>query len=147
MAHNESELVKNNGNTLKFSCIPRLFESPRRKEKIQLGNQPCQYFFCIEFNGLFKDMHCIDMALLFDPTIMIVGRPLCANEVAGFCKTISWTKDVAVTLAITFLMEQGMNVAHQMWFGCWWHHQMNQTISNFFLEASRFWMFDVDNAH
>jgi hypothetical protein len=27
-----------------------------------------------EFNGMFKVLHCIDMSLLFDATIMIVGR-------------------------------------------------------------------------
>jgi len=42
------------------------------------------------------------MALLFDPTIMIVGRPLCANEVPGFSKSISRTKEVVVISAITF---------------------------------------------
>ena len=47
-------------------------------------------------------MCCINMALVFDVTIMIVARRLCANEVPGFSKTISWTKDVVVILAITF---------------------------------------------
>ena len=39
-----------------------------------------------EFNGMFKDMHCIKTTLLFDPIIMIVRCPLCANEVTGFSK-------------------------------------------------------------
>jgi hypothetical protein len=83
-------------------------------------------FYVKGFNVTFKDMCCIDMALLFDPTTMIVGHPLCANEVPGFSKTISCTKDVVVILAITFVMEQGMNVAHHMWFGCWRCHHVNQ---------------------
>jgi len=33
---------------------------------------------------------------------MIVGHPVCANKVPGFSKTISWTKDFVVILAITF---------------------------------------------
>ena len=59
-------------------------------------------FYVKEFNGMLEDMCCINMALLFDAAIMIVGRPLCANEVPGFSKTISWMKDVVVILAITF---------------------------------------------
>jgi hypothetical protein len=58
-------------------------------------------FYVKEFSGMFKDMHCFDMALLFNPTAMIVGRPGCANEVPGFSKTISWTNDVVVISALT----------------------------------------------
>ncbi len=39
--------------------------------------------------------------IALDPTIMIVGRPLGANEVAGFNKTVSRTKEVVVISAIT----------------------------------------------
>jgi hypothetical protein len=27
---------------------------------------------------------------------------------------------------LPFVLEQGMNVAHHMWFGCWWRHHVNQ---------------------
>jgi hypothetical protein len=36
--------------------------------------------------------------IAFDPTLMIVGRPLGANEAAGFSKSVSWTKEVDVIL-------------------------------------------------
>jgi hypothetical protein len=58
-------------------------------------------------------MHIIDMTLLFDPTKMIVVRPDHANEVPGFSKTISRTKDVVVILAITFCYGTG-NECHQV---------------------------------
>ena len=70
-------------------------------------------FHVKEFNGTFEDMHIIDMTLLFDPTKMIVVRPDHANEVPGFSKTISRTKDVVVILAITFCYGTG-NECHQV---------------------------------
>ncbi len=64
-------------------------------------------FYVKEFYGTFEAMCCINMALLFDATIVIVGHPLCANEVPGFSRTISRTKDVVVILAITFYNGMG----------------------------------------
>ncbi len=48
---------------------------------------------------------------------------------------------------LPFVMEQGMNVAHHMWFGCWWHHQENQNHFKLLNGVSRFWQFYVDNTH
>jgi hypothetical protein len=79
-------IVMNDGNTMYFSCIPRWFKTPRRKGDNSTGQSALPIFFMKEFNGTFEDMCCINIALLFDPTIKIVGCPLCANEVPGFKK-------------------------------------------------------------
>jgi hypothetical protein len=74
----------------------------RKGRKFDWGISIADSFYIKEFNGMFEDMCCINTALRFDPTIVIVGHPLYTNEVPGFSKTISWTKDVVVILAITF---------------------------------------------
>ena len=103
MAHNESEHCEERWQYNVILLYPKIIQKSKEEgRKFDWAINLANAFYVKEFNGKFEDMRCIDMALLLDPTIMIVRRPLCANEVPGFSKTISRTKDVVVISAITF---------------------------------------------
>ena len=103
MTHNESEHCEERWQYNVILLYPKIVRKSKEEgRKFDWAISLANAFYVKEFNGTFEDMHCINMALLFDPTIMIVGRPLCANEVPGFSKSISRTKEVVVISAITF---------------------------------------------
>jgi hypothetical protein len=103
MGHNESEHCDEQWQYNVILLHPKIIQKSKQEGRnIDWAISLANYSYVEECNDTFKDMRCIDMALLFDPTKMIVGRPLSANDVPGFSKTISWTKDVVVILAITF---------------------------------------------
>ncbi len=115
MAHNENEHGDEGWQYNGILLHPKIVQKSKEEgRKFSLANS----FYLKEFNGTFKDNCCINMALFFDPTKMIVGRPLCANEVPGFSKTISQTKDVVVILAITFCNGTGNECgsSYVVWF-------------------------------
>jgi hypothetical protein len=102
MTHNESEHCEEQWQYNVILLYPKILRKSKKEgRKFDWAISLANAFYVEEFNGTFKDMLCINMSLLFDPTIVIVGHPLRANEVPGFSKSISRTKDVVVISAIT----------------------------------------------
>jgi hypothetical protein len=88
MAHNESEHCDEQWQYNVILLYPKIVQKSKKEgRKFDWAISIANAFHVKEFNGMFKDMHCINMVLLFDPKIMIVRCPLRANEqVPGFSK-------------------------------------------------------------